>query len=193
VVRTGEVAVRQTLRTRQKEQSRKKILQAAALLFREKGYAATGLDELMARAGLTSGAFYAHFQSKQQLLELTIDEMLQRSREILLKGTEALEGDEFLDVLLENYVSEAHRDRPGQGCPLPSLAAELYRESKDSPEKIAAHLNHLVDIMMKKQNELSRQAALLLLSEAVGAVLLSRMVKGEALSAEILEAIRDSK
>lgn len=181
--------MRQTLRTRQKEKSRQKILKTASAMFLEKGYAATGVDELMKKAGLTSGAFYAHFNSKQELLEHTIDDMLRRSREALLKGTEKLAGDEFLGKVFENYLNEARRDRPG----LPSLAAELYRESKESPPKIANHVNHLVDIMTKKQNSLDRKTALVRLARAIGAISLARMLKGEKLAAEILEAVRDSK
>ncbi|MGZ5280239.1 MAG: TetR/AcrR family transcriptional regulator, partial [Pseudobdellovibrionaceae bacterium] len=110
-----------SLKARQKQESRQNILNAAAQLFREKGFHATGVDELMEKAGLTAGAFYAHFKSKKELLHEALRYCLEANRGRLLQGTENLKGLDFIETVLARYVSELHRDNPKVGCPLPSI------------------------------------------------------------------------
>lgn len=185
--------MRKTMRTIQKEESHKKIIEAAGKLFREKGYTATGVDEVMSNAGLTAGAFYSHFESKADLLEETLKTMLEKSRQLLLGGLENLKGEEFLREMFSRYVSEGHRDQPAKGCPLPSLAGDLYRQSETAQELVSEHLQSLVGAMiphLPKKTANDRQLALRMMSQAVGAVLLSRMVKGTELSQEIIASVR---
>lgn len=175
---------------KQKEESRFKILQAASRLFREKGYHATGVDELMEKAGLTAGAFYAHFKSKQDLLNHSLVFCMGENKARLLQGTEKLKGLPFIEAVLRRYVSEIHRDHPEAGCPLPSVASELPRHSEESAELVSQYLNKLANSMaehLSGTKEQKRERALQLMSQAVGAVLLSRMTRGK-LSKEILKA-----
>jgi TetR/AcrR family transcriptional repressor of nem operon len=174
-----------------KVQSRERILKAASGLFREKGYHATGVDELMEKAGLTAGAFYAHFKSKKQLLAESLSYSLERNRSRLLGGTEMLRGDRFVQAVLAKYVSELHRDHPEQGCPLPALAAELPRHSRETAEIICQYLEKWTEILLphlEGSRGQRRKQALRLFSQAVGAVLVSRMTFGTKLSNEILKA-----
>jgi TetR/AcrR family transcriptional repressor of nem operon len=175
----------------QKAESRERILKAASGLFREKGYHATGVDELMEKAGLTAGAFYAHFKSKKQLLAESLSYSLERNRSRLLEGTEKLKGAEFVSAILAKYVSELHRDHPEQGCPLPALAAELPRHSKETAEIVGEYLEKWIEMLLPHVEGTrtdKRREALRLLSQAVGAVLLSRMTFETKLSKEILKA-----
>ena len=68
--------------TEHKEGTRQRLLAKTGALVKKKGFAATGVDGLMAAAGLTSGAFYAHFRSKSELLEAIIANELKRSGEL---------------------------------------------------------------------------------------------------------------
>jgi TetR/AcrR family transcriptional repressor of nem operon len=181
------------LKTRQKEESRQNILNAASKLFREKGYQATGVDELMEKAGLTAGAFYAHFKSKKELLLESLRYGLEKNRGRLLAGTENQQGLPFVKTVLGRYVSETHRDNPQSGCPLPAMAAELYRSADETKEIVSLYLEEWVKILspaLPGSKDEKRAEALRLISQAVGGILLSRMAELE-LSKEILKAARE--
>ena len=117
-------------KAQQKIISKQRIINVATRLFKIHGYAATGIDRIMEEAGLTAGAFYAHFNSKSYLLEQCLEHSLSKSRELLLKGTENLSGPEKNKVIMEKYTSLIHRDLVENGCVIPALGAEIYRVSK---------------------------------------------------------------
>lgn len=176
----------------QKAESRERILRAASELFREKGFHATGVDELMEKAGLTAGAFYAHFKSKQALLDETVRFTLERNLKLLLYGTENLKGRKYIDAVLSNYVNERHRDLPANGCPLPTVGPELPRHSIKASRYITEYLEGWIEMMeshLEGSSSSKRQEVLRLLSQAVGALLLSRLVEPE-LSSEILKSVK---
>src|SRR5690349_5483742 len=116
----------------QKAQSKEKILSAASKLFCTQGFHATGVDQLMEKAGLTAGAFYAHFKSKKALLKESLQFAIRQNRSVLLHGTEGLKGRKLVETILQRYVSAVHRDHPEAGCPLPAVGAELHRHSKET-------------------------------------------------------------
>lgn len=166
-------------------ESRVRILDAAAALFRTQGFTATGVDELMSQAGLTAGAFYAHFDSKQDLLDETLTHMLKGSVERLTKGVQLTDRKKAAREILERYVSEQHRDHPELGCAIPSIASEIGRHSKRGKEIIGGHIDRWAKLF--ESGGMEREEALRIVSQAVGAVLLARLVPG-SLSKEILRA-----
>lgn len=185
--------MKKSLKSLQKEESRIRILNVASRLFRSQGYKATGIDQIMKDAGLTAGAFYAHFKSKDDLFEHTLEYSLRQMRVLLTKDLENLQGTEKTEAVLKRYCSTAHRDFPERGCVLASLAAELHRGTKKSDQIIAKYIEkwafmiseNLDDsITPQKKNELALQ----LISRSVGALLLSRMVKETQLSENLLLA-----
>src|SRR5438128_12223564 len=100
--------------------ARERILEAASRLFREHGIAAVGLAKNMAEAGLTVGTFYTHFKSKEALLRETLLQSLDARHEVI---EQALHGAE-LETVVRAYLSPAHRDAAGTGCPVAALASE---------------------------------------------------------------------
>src|SRR5580692_10706186 len=112
-------------KTEQKERSHETILDSAARLLREKGIAGARVAEVMKGAGLTVGGFYAHFASKEEL----IDEVLQRTagatRERLFAGLEDKPEGDRAEVVLKRYLSPAHRDDTLHGCSLPAVVGEV--------------------------------------------------------------------
>jgi len=106
-------------------ETHKRIVQAAARQFREKGIAATGLAELMKAAGLTHGGFYKHFASKDQL----VAEATAAAVDSLLKEMAA---HPTFKSALAAYLSTRHRDNPASGCPLAALGDELARSGKEA-------------------------------------------------------------
>lgn len=181
------------LKEKQKAESRIKILKAASALFKEKGYQATGVDELMKKADLTAGAFYAHFKSKKQLLDETIKFSLQSNRKLLLSGTEGLEGEDFIQAVLSKYVSSLHRDRPEIGCVLPAFGSEIPRNSKQGQQMISNYLEEWVEMILphlEGDPKAKRAEAVRLFAQAIGGILLSRAVLPE-ISDEVLQATKN--
>lgn len=109
-----------------KAKTRDAVLKAAACELRECGFFGVGVDRLSAAAGVTSGAFYSHFSSKEDVLASVIDANL--GRPFIEPG----DGDltprrERLRAYLRSYISLEHRDAPGQGCVIPALSADVAR------------------------------------------------------------------
>src|SRR5262249_2927526 len=110
-----------------KEQTRQRVLAEAAAAIRESGPDGIGVAAIMAKAGITHGAFYAHFQSKDDLVAQAISRMFEESSEKFLRRTENLPAAAALANYLDMYLSTRHRDAPQSGCPLPSLSGEVAR------------------------------------------------------------------
>lgn len=178
-----------------KEKTREQIVSAAARAFREEGVAGVSVGELMGRAGLTHGGFYAHFRSKDQLVAEACRSAMQESSGRLIEAARRAPPGERLAAFIRAYASPAHRDEPGGGCVLPALAAELGRH--DAPEVRAAFtegFNESIAMLARAlpEGDADRtDRALALMSGLAGAVMLSRAVDDPALSDRILQASRD--
>ncbi len=167
-------------RQMQKQDTRSRILHKAAKLFRKQGLAKTGVDEIMKAAGLTVGGFYNHFTSKNDLIAESLGTALEDAKLRLLKDpsqTTAI------------YLSPQHRDRPEEGCVLAALASELPSQNATVKRRIENHLESWVTDFTAQG--LTRAESLEVVSRAVGALILSRIVESEKLSDEILRAGRD--
>ena len=113
----------------QKERSRRAILDAAGRRFRRHGYLGAGIDGVMAEAGLTAGAFYRHFASKEELLREVLRDALHEPPPQREQGLEALAGAQWVAGLIGNYLSQGHLEAVEMGCPLPALTPELARSN----------------------------------------------------------------
>lgn len=176
----------------QKRRSRENIVSAASRLFRRRGYRDTSVDDLMAEAGLTRGAFYAHFHSKADLFAQALGAAFAQARENLLeRGLEALQGEEWLDRAAERYVSPAHRDTPDEGCAIPSLGGEVARLDDGLRAVFAREVETILEGASARiggDPKTARKRAIRHLATWVGGLLLARAVPNGALSDEILEA-----
>ncbi len=181
------------IQQKKKEESRKRIMASAAALFRKNGYHSTGVDAVMGKAGLTAGAFYAHFHSKSHLLEEILKETLSKNLEMLTVGLEGRKGEEFIHSLFKRYLSEAHRDYPEKGCPLATLGPEITREKKSLDKSFTSTMNDYVETWVKLlephlrgDKKEKRRDSLSLLSMMLGALILSRLT-GKEVSEEFLD------
>jgi TetR/AcrR family transcriptional regulator, transcriptional repressor for nem operon len=163
-------------------ETRRRIVQAAAREFRERGIVATGLADLMKAAGLTHGGFYKHFASKDQLVaEATVAAMDSILAELAAHPT--------VNAAVAGYLSTRHRDNPASGCPLAALGGELARSDEKARAAATAGFVRLVDILAGKAPTAdARRHALVTAVTMIGAVTMSRMVSDPQLSAEILDA-----
>ena len=177
-----------------KQVTRGRIVAAAGARFRSRGYAATGVDEVMQAAGLTPGGFYAHFPSKQALLAEALGLSAGAMQQSLLGGLDDVEGAPLLRAVVGRYLSRTHRDHPEAGCPLPSLAAEVARDGRAPRLAVQEYLVSIAAALgprtpaapgLSPEDRVLATAALL-----AGALLLSRAVPDPALSERILRAAR---
>ncbi|MCJ2049201.1 TetR family transcriptional regulator [Methylobacterium sp. J-070] len=166
--------------------NRRRVVEVAASLFRERGLHGVGVADIMASAGLTHGGFYGQFANKEALAAEAFDTAL----------AEDNRGD--LDTLVANYLSLGHVRSPGRGCPLAALANDVAREPPGSPvrarftrgvEGLAAILAGLTPRGAKERR---RQRSLATLATLVGAIVLARAVDDEALAGDLIEAAQAS-
>ena len=170
-----------------------RILSEAARLFRERGFDGVGIADIMKAAGLTHGAFYAHFPSKDALEAEAVERAFTQSDNRFYALT-ANAGDPRR-VFLDSYLSAAHRDHPGSGCVMAALGPEIARDSA-ARKPFTQRVKHMIEGMAArftwKRRGSARRNAIHLLSTAVGALTLARAVDDPGLSDEILESVRDS-
>jgi TetR/AcrR family transcriptional regulator, transcriptional repressor for nem operon len=117
--------------TEQKQATREKILAAAGKEFRENGIEGATVPGIMARAGLTVGGFYKHYDSKASLCAEVVADTLQDSSQRLARATDGLPKDVRLQAVLDTYLSHGHRDNRASGCVSAALASDLPRSDVD--------------------------------------------------------------
>jgi TetR/AcrR family transcriptional regulator, transcriptional repressor for nem operon len=175
----------------QAEKNRDAVIDAAARLFRERGFNGIGLDEVMKAAGLTHGGFYKQFKSKEELTVEACDSALANSAEVWAQMVKSAGADPFA-ALIRSYLSTSHRDDGGEGCPLVALGADAARHSpalrRSFEAGIKAHLDVLDRTMPAVSAAATRDSSIAALSVMVGALLMSRVVEDQALSRRILDA-----
>ena len=177
-----------------KQRTRRRIVEAAARRFRESGYRAAGVDQVMKDAGLTAGGFYAHFSSKEALLAEILGLSLEQVRSQLLEGLDGLSDDEWMRTVVKRYLSRSHRDQPGGGCPLPTLGGEIAREGTEPRLALQTYLQQLVGELTPRVPAAPglepEDRLLATISLLAGALMLARAVPDQDLSDRILRAAR---
>lgn len=168
--------------------NRDRILTAASRLIRERGIAGVGVDTLTEAVGMTHGSLYSQFGSKQRLVEEAI------AAAIVSKGRELGEMPTVGDYVSE-YLSPAHRDEPGSGCPFAALCSEMHRQSHVARERFTAGVRGMIGWLGARLGSGTRQRqrdedAIVTLASLVGAIMLARAVSDPKLSDEILRATR---
>jgi TetR/AcrR family transcriptional repressor of nem operon len=177
-----------------KEETRQKVVKAAAMAVRAKGPDGVGVAEIMAEAGLTHGGFYAHFKSKEALIAAAVEEAFGQSRRRFSRLTEDMSSAEALEAFVDAYVSAEHRANPQRGCPISTLANDLPRQGAMVRAAFDAGVEGLISRiegwLPEPDPDARRSLASSLMAEMAGAVALARAVSDEALAAQLLEASR---
>ncbi|WP_323846301.1 TetR/AcrR family transcriptional regulator [Microbulbifer magnicolonia] len=167
-----------------KAQTRQRIVEEASRRFRRDGIGATGLQALMKALGLTHGGFYAHFGSKDDLVETALQHAVEERNEAV---DEYMASAQPLQTLIEQYLSAAHRKHAEQGCPLPTMAAELGQRGEPSATTDQLVKKRLEQIAAGLGGDDADERSVLVLAAMVGALQLSRSVKSKRLSDRILK------
>lgn len=169
-----------------------RILEQASILFRERGFYGVSVSEVMKATGLTHGAFYNHFESKDDLIAKTIGDA---SCKALALMKEAEQTPEAMHEYVQHYLSQGHRNEPGKGCLMTALASEVAREPSVQPA-FTRHLKSVITSLMapfaKSRKRNIRRDAIHKISSMVGAIVLARAVDDPAFAEEILKAVSQS-
>ena len=177
----------------QTARNRERIVEAAARLFRERGFDGIGVADLMKEAGLTHGGFYGHFSSKEDLIAEASGRALTHSLENWRKLSERSPGDP-LPAIADAYLTRRHRDNPGAGCLLAALGPDVSRQSVTVRRTVTGYVRSALDLLAGlvpgKSQAARRQQAIRAYATWVGALVIARAVDDRALSQEILDAGR---
>jgi TetR/AcrR family transcriptional regulator, transcriptional repressor for nem operon len=172
----------------QAAKNRERILKAASRLMRERGISGVGVDALTEAAGMTHGSLYSQFGSRERLVEEAVAYAMEA------KGRAVPEALALGDYV-SDYLSPAHRDRRGSGCPLAALCCEIPRQSARVRERFTAGLRGMIGWVSSRMDSGIKQRqrdemALATVASLVGAVVLARAVSDPKLSDDILRATR---
>ena len=173
-----------------------RIVKKASVRLREKGAHGVGVADLMKEAGLTHGGFYAHFDSREALVIEAFADAMDRSTERWRKLAEQTPPDKRLATIVATYLTPLHRDDPGHGCAVPTLGAEIARESPKTRKAFAAKLEQMIDMLAAQIPGLPRKAArkraMAVIATMMGTLVLARVAGTGDFSDEILGAGRDA-
>jgi TetR/AcrR family transcriptional repressor of nem operon len=171
-----------------KEATRQRIIETAGRRLKQDGIDGSGVATLMADAGLTNGAFYAHFASKDDLVAAVVADQL-RGQAATFDTLPA--GRAGLEEFVREYLSPQHRDHPGAGCPSAALLDEIGRCGPETRHAYTDGARAIVDEIAARLDPAdppsARGKALALYTMAVGTLQLSRALSDPELSAEVLE------
>lgn len=169
-----------------KEQAREKLVNAGGRHAKQHGFISSGMADLAAAAGVTTGSLYKHFSGKSDLFVAMITAELKRTADMY----GAVEAANPVEVsrALAGYLSLSHVQHPETGCPLPSLTPEIGRADdavklafEEGVQTIHANVSALTG---------SSDTAWAVMAQNVGAVMLARAMRSEAMQREILSAVR---
>jgi TetR/AcrR family transcriptional regulator, transcriptional repressor for nem operon len=179
-----------------KQETHARIVRKASVRLREKGAHGIGVADLMKEAGLTHGGFYAHFDSREALLIEAFAYAMDRSMEYWRKTTAETSPEKRLATIVDSYLTAVHRDDPGRGCAVPTLGAEIARESPKTRKAFAAKLEQMIDMIAEQLPDLppraARKQAAATLATMMGTLVLSRIAGNGEFSDEILAAGREA-
>jgi TetR/AcrR family transcriptional repressor of nem operon len=179
-----------------KQETRARIVRKASVRLRERGAHGVGVADLMKEAGLTHGGFYAHFDSREALLVEAFAYAMDRSMEHWRKTAEQTPPEKRFAMIVDSYLTATHRDDPGRGCAVPTLGAEIARESPKTRKAFAAKLEQMIDMVAEQMVDLppkaARKQAAATLATMMGTLVLSRIAGNGEFSDEILAAGREA-
>ena len=175
----------------QAAENRETVINVASRLFRERGFDGIGLKDLMEGAGLTQGAFYKQFASKEDLAAQASRRALE-SASLKWSAATAAKPEDPLGAVIEFYLSTKHREERMDGCPVVALGSAAARQGSDVKASfetgIKAYLEIVGRLIAETEGEELNGKAMVILSTMVGALTLSRVVNDPDLAQAFLDA-----
>ena len=178
-----------------KDETRERILRAAARAIRKHGYEGVGVADVMKEAGLTHGGFYAHFKSRDALLAAAADQAGAESIEYLTRAVAGAKPGQELMALVDTYLSDGHVAAPEQGCAVAAAGSEVPRQEAQVRRAASRRIKDFIGLIERQFPEWGKSAAhdkaMGIASTLVGAVVLARAVDDAQLSNRIRKAARE--
>jgi len=170
-----------------KQATRQRILEAAGRRFKQDGIDGAGVAAVMSDAGLTNGAFYAHFNSKEDLVANVLADQLRAQRQRLDAQPRDRAG---LEAFIRAYLSPQHRDQSADGCPSAALLDEIARRPAATRQVFTDELMGVIDDIASRLDptdaEVARTDALTVFGLMVGTLQLARALTDRDLSDQLL-------
>lgn len=170
-----------------KRETRERIIDRAGRRFKVDGIDGTGIATLMSDAGLTNGAFYAHFDSKDDLVATVLSEQVRHQREKYGAGPLDRQG---FERFLRHYLSVEHRDAVADGCPSAALLDEAVRATDEARRRYTDGLRKVIDdiaaVFAPQDDRLARARAAAIFASMIGTLQLSRAVVDQELADDVL-------
>lgn len=170
-----------------KQETRERLLQSSAVSAKKEGFSTVGVDGLMKAIGLSGGAFYSHFSSKDELFGSIVERELSQSLERL--GADGEQSRMRLERCLKHYLSMAHVESPETGCALPTLGAEISRADEVIRQQAEDWICRLQQSWAHTLG--SDSLAWSILSQCVGALVVARMLVSPDIQRQVLKSSHD--
>lgn len=172
-----------------KTETRRHILDVASKRFRQDGISAAGIAGIMSQAGLTNGAFYLHFESKEQLVREAVSSAISQQQHRVEESRRAGQG---LEHVIRTYLSREHLQAPSCGCPSAALLPELARQPKSTrqayEEGIQGYLSILSALLPEAEPAVTARRATAIFALLAGTLQYARTVTDAAAADRILES-----
>jgi AcrR family transcriptional regulator len=183
---------KRSARAASKEASHERIVSAAARAIRRSGFNGTGVADIMKEAGLTHGAFYAHFESREAMLaeaaNLACTQLLATAADAVASAPP----EQALATLLRVYLSREHRAQIELGCPLAALGSETPRQAPEVRRVTTRYIKEITDLIGRQLPDWGQpgahERALVAVATMTGTLLLARAVDEPALSDALCQA-----
>lgn len=181
-------------RTAAKDATHERIVSVAARAIRRSGYGGTGVADIMKEAGLTHGAFYAHFASREAMLAEAAGKACAESAAAAAELAAGAPPGGALQSMLGAYLSREHVEQAEVGCPLAALGSETSRQAPEVRRVATRHIKEMIDLVARQSPDWGQpgahERALVTLATMVGALMLARAVDDPGLSDGLREAAR---
>lgn len=175
-----------------KDATHERIVSVAARAIRRSGYDGTGVAEIMKEAGLTHGAFYSHFASREAMLAEAAGKACADSAAGAAEVAAGAPPGKALKTMLAAYLSKEHVEQLETGCPLAALGSETSRQTPEVRRVATRHIKATIDLLARQSPDWGQpsahERALVALSTMVGAVMLARAVDEPGLSDSLCKA-----
>jgi len=179
-------------RTLAKEASHERIVSAAARAIRRSGFDGTGVADIMKEAGLTHGAFYAHFASREAMLAEAANRACAETAAAAADVVASVPPRQALASMLRAYLSREHLAQMELGCPLAALGSETPRQAPEVRRVTTRHIKEMIDLVARQSPDWGQpgahEQALVTVATMVGTLLLARAVDEPALSDALCRA-----
>jgi TetR/AcrR family transcriptional repressor of nem operon len=183
---------RSSARAAAKDATHERIVSVAARAIRRSGYDGTGVSDLMKEAGLTHGAFYSHFPSREAMLAEAAQKACAESAAAAAQVVAGAPQGTALESILGAYLSRAHVEHAEMGCPLAALGSETVRQTPEVRRVTTRHIKEMIDLLARQSPDWGQprahERALVTIATMVGALMLARAVDDPGLSDRLREA-----